>query len=376
MIRLRQILIIVGTLLVSLAGFADEDELLGNNNAAHTKYEGNICSISVTEQQDPNYSIAGSDGYWLIDDKFQITVTYSQEPKSTDAVYLVMTNELTQRVLERAFLFSSSTATEKTYSMTNTTQGAFWQHPTKGKTYTITFYKTRTGDAGRFIYSDEMKSCKVTYAIESTISASVGAAKWGTFVAPFDVDFTKPSMKVFKSNGLKTEQDNTYQEIENTFLNLVLVDNKHVPAKTPVLLYSETPCSETFKYIHAATDSTVVTDDELLVGVLADNYTIPASTNNKKNFILQKQGDNVGFYVVSSDKTATQYRVYLQTTSAAANIRLPKIEGPAAAINTVPDTGEKEVVAIYSLSGTVLPTLQKGTNIVKYSDGSTAKIVR
>lgn len=364
MLKLRQLLMTVGMLMVSLAGFADKNEVLGNDNASHTTYAGTIESIEVVTNS-TKYS-----GFWVDGDAFEIKVKYSQEPASTDAVYLEMKNDLAQPVLQKGYLFTSSTATERTYSMTSPDPSP-WQ-PTKGNTYTITFYKTRTGDDSNYQYSDPMKSCTITYGIESSVSANVSAeAKWGTFVAPFDVDFPASQVKVFTNNGIKTEQG-------KATLNIALAAETdgyyHVPAKTPVLLYSSAGYNNTFTNIHAQPNDLVYAG--CLVGVLASGYNIPASDATKKNYVLQKQGTNVGFYVVQSEKAATQYRAYVSTSTAApANIRLPQIDEPSA-INGLPDAAEKEVVAIYSMSGVKLPTLQRGTNIVKYSDGSTAKIVR
>lgn len=50
--------------------------------------------------------------------------------------------------------------------------------------------------------------------------------------------------------------------------------------------------------------------------------------------------------------------------------------GDETAINGVANNGEKTVVAVFNAAGTQLAEMQRGINIVKYSDGTSAKIVK
>lgn len=45
-------------------------------------------------------------------------------------------------------------------------------------------------------------------------------------------------------------------------------------------------------------------------------------------------------------------------------------------INGISSTQDKKMAAIYSASGAKLADMQKGLNIVKYTDGTTAKVLR
>ena len=52
-------------------------------------------------------------------------------------------------------------------------------------------------------------------------------------------------------------------------------------------------------------------------------------------------------------------------------------EGTGTGINSIVNNGgEKEVVGIYSVNGAKSNSLQKGLNIIKYSDGTAKKVIK
>ena len=76
---------------------------------------------------------------------------------------------------------------------------------------------------------------------------------------------------------------------------------------------------------------------------------------NKNKFGISTPGDIIGY-----GPKVTLHFVYADPTG----------------INGISSTQGKKVAAIYSASGAKLADMQKGLNIVKYTDGTTAKVLR
>lgn len=76
---------------------------------------------------------------------------------------------------------------------------------------------------------------------------------------------------------------------------------------------------------------------------------------NKNKFGISTPGDIIGY-----GPKVTLHFVYADPTG----------------INGISSTQDKKVAAIYSASGARLSDMQKGLNIVKYTDGTTAKVLR
>lgn len=76
---------------------------------------------------------------------------------------------------------------------------------------------------------------------------------------------------------------------------------------------------------------------------------------NKNKFGLPSPGDIIGY-----GPKVTLHFVYADPTG----------------INGISSTQDKKVAAIYSASGAKLSDMQNGLNIVKYTDGTTAKVLR
>ena len=78
----------------------------------------------------------------------------------------------------------------------------------------------------------------------------------------------------------------------------------------------------------------------------------------------QEYGDPLGYVVIDQGLENT-YKERVE--------RVVRYEPLPAGVNAA-TANESEVVAIYNLSGAPLPSLQKGINVVKYSDGSFKKV--
>ena len=92
---------------------------------------------------------------------------------------------------------------------------------------------------------------------------------------------------------------------------------------------------------------------------------------------MQKNDGKVGFYEVQKDEEPTigAYRAYLTIPNAGARAFFFGIEdGETTAIETL-NVLTNEAVTIYNASGVQVPSLQKGMNIIKTSDGKTRKVI-
>ena len=177
----------------------------------------------------------------------------------------------------------------------------------------------------------------------------IGDAKYGTFVAPFDV--TIPS-------GVKAY---TVDGVEGNTLTLTEKVTK-IPANTPVVLESETAKNETFY------GKTVAGDPK--AGLLTGTYEEIRAAEG--TYILQNQGGKVGFYQVDYSELSDEEneagkpkvkpnRAYL-TAPAGGEVKAFYLGGGEDAIKSVFEgvaAGE-----VYDLSGRKVSKLQRGVNIV------------
>ena len=79
-------------------------------------------------------------------------------------------------------------------------------------------------------------------------------------------------------------------------------------------------------------------------------------------------------------KTTTKFGITQSTpgevTGYGPKVTLHFVYADPTGINGISSTQDKKVAAIYSASGAKLADMQKGLNIVKYTDGTTAKVLR
>ena len=170
----------------------------------------------------------------------------------------------------------------------------------------------------------------------------VTAAKYATFVAPFDV--TLPAgVKAYKVTGVTgTELD--MEEVATT-----------VPACTVVVLYSETPVNTVVEGLDIADQSAYTTG--LLSAPLYEDVTAPAGT-----YVLQDQGEGAKFYLCEGTlPTVTAGHAYL--TAPIVGVKAFGFDAIATAIAKI-EAEKAEQAGIYNLQGQQLSGLQRGINIV------------
>lgn len=177
--------------------------------------------------------------------------------------------------------------------------------------------------------SDELPTTDVVLAVSE--------AQYATFMAPFDAELPE-GVKAYTVDGIGADNE------------LVMTETT-IKANTPVVLFSESPVSETLTGVSQAEAATYT------VGLLTGTY---GELEIKDGFVLQNLADGVKFYAVSAEDpiTVPANKAYLTTTSEAKALGFPAV---ATAINALTTGG---VEAIYNANGVKQNKLQKGMNII------------
>lgn len=186
---------------------------------------------------------------------------------------------------------------------------------------------------------------------------SVKSGKYGTFVAPFDVELPAEvtTYKVFVKG-------------ENAYLGEYKKGGETLPAGNPVIVYATDAISKT--YVGAPSKDATI-EKNGLVGFYQDGQTVPTGA-----FVLQTKNNEQGFYKVGSTVVnGKKNRCYLPAP-ATGNVKQFSIvmeEAEETAITST--TANATMVEFHSLNGTKLAVPQRGVNIVKMSNGSVKKVL-
>ena len=182
---------------------------------------------------------------------------------------------------------------------------------------------------------DRYPAWTVSEAAPTEVPLIVPSAQWGTFVAPFEVEL--PSGVSAYTTAVNSDG-----------VNLDLTELVSVPANTPVLLHASTPVSlamQGFASFPYAGQVTV----EALTGI----YT--AASLPEDSYILQRQGQDIGFYSIGSATVpGTPFCAYL-TASADTQVKGYVLTGsPGTGLNEL-EQNSCELIhgssVAYSLSG-------------------------
>ena len=189
-------------------------------------------------------------------------------------------------------------------------------------------------------------------SVEITISADV---KLATRIFPFAPEL--PEGVVAYSCEAKEEGD---------VLTLVEVDNPS--ANTPYILYAPKGYSGD-ALTGWGTAGAISKTDGWLTGVYA------ATAAPVGSYVLQKNNDVVAFYKVASEKQPNvgANRAYLTTPTTARALYF-SFDDEATGVDTIKALTSGKTT-IYNAAGAVVPSLQKGLNIIKMSDGSIRKVM-
>ena len=208
---------------------------------------------------------------------------------------------------------------------------------------------------GGAIYTDtgiENEEFAFELATEHSVTLSVSSAGWATLILPFNAEIPE-GVTVYGSDMIDGDL-------------LKLSEAESIVANTPYLVNG----TEGTYYFsgYGLADKNSYKDANGFVGTYVDYAT------KVGDYVLQKQGNAVAFYIVgeSAQPTVKPYRCYL--TAPASEIKAFFIfDDGATGINGV-DAADAEIEAIYTVNGVKVNSLQKGLNIVKMSNGKTQKV--
>ena len=211
-------------------------------------------------------------------------------------------------------------------------------------TLTLGVKSTEGCPASAWIGLSDVKLYYLGQAEESmTLEVNVTDAGYATFVAP---------MEAAVPEGVSAYT----AEVNANGKTLDLIPVNPIPANTPVIL-------EATQGTYTFTGSEVAAVEAPTFGALTGTYNrIPAPAGS---YVLQKQGEKVGFYLVDSE-VAVPYvnanRAYL--TAPSSGVKAFFFGDEATGIQAI-DNGQKSTEgAIYNLAGQRLSKMQKGINIV------------
>ena len=164
-------------------------------------------------------------------------------------------------------------------------------------------------------------------------------AKYATFVAPCDIDFTGADVT---ANAAR---------FDGTYVQLAPVTT--IPAGTAVVVKAEEG-----KYtVPATTDAAFEAVNEL-VAATADVKA------DGTQYILAKNNGSVGFYKAAAESTIAAGKGYLVLGASAVKAFYPFFGEDATGIANVNDNVNDNQTSIYNLAGQRINKLQKGINIV------------
>lgn len=124
-------------------------------------------------------------------------------------------------------------------------------------------------------------------------------------------------------------------------------------------------------YTFTASVSEINTTAPGTTGVLTGTYE---RTNISSGYILQKQGENVGFYQVNEALNVGAFRAYI--TAEASARRLNIIFDNATSVNTISRNNHHANAESYNLAGQRIGTQQRGIHIIRMSDGTVRKVLK
>lgn len=179
--------------------------------------------------------------------------------------------------------------------------------------------------------------------------------KFGTICLPYAVE-SSASVKYYTIDNLDGDV-------------LTLKEETVLAAGTPAIVEKVSGESITAEGSGALAAAGAPTGNLELIGTFEEKTVLAADYAGKNIYAIQ----NNQFVQGLNSITVPAFRAYFTAdASAEANLRLA-FGDEATAIDSL--TGEKSIKAIYSVSGASQASLQKGMNIVEFTDGSVKKVM-
>lgn len=192
------------------------------------------------------------------------------------------------------------------------------------------------------------------------LNRNVKANTWNTFVVPFNMEI--PSGWTVKELSSATQVDDV--------ISMTFSDASSIEAGTPYMVKTSSVWSGT---TIENTDVTSVLNDVDGSGIVTfkGNY-ISGNVPTDAFFI----SGNKFYQAINENNTLKAFRGYFEVTGVAGvNVLNFTFDDEVTGIDTTVADPTAEVIAIYSLDGRRIESLQRGVNIVKLSNGKTKKLI-
>ncbi len=211
--------------------------------------------------------------------------------------------------------------------------------------------------AGGALYTDgnvDLKDFTVAEAAQASVNITIPAENvYATAIFPFTPALPS-GVKAYACTGVEG--------------NEVTLEEVVAPAaNTPYILEAQSGCAST-DLTGWGTAAKASYTAGLLTGVFADQ-------EEAEGYVLQKQGDLVGFYkiVAEAPKTVPAYHAFLTApVQEARAFFFPQNQATAISTINALTTGKAD---IFDVNGTRLNSLKKGVNILKTVDGTVRKVM-
>ncbi|MCR5680538.1 MAG: hypothetical protein K6G08_10085 [Prevotella sp.] len=184
-------------------------------------------------------------------------------------------------------------------------------------------------------------------AEKATFTKTVSGAGYATMVIPFDAELPVGVTDAKNLTGVDGER-------------LISTDAISITADKPVMIKAAAGDYE-FTATNAAIGATA--DGLVPNGLLQGTYATTTAAVSANNYVLQKNGDDVNFYLVTgTPATVKPFRAYLNAPAGPARLFFDFDETNS--INLAPATAAMNEGSIYTLSGQRVEKATKGLYIV------------
>ncbi len=192
------------------------------------------------------------------------------------------------------------------------------------------------------------------------LNRNIKAGNWSTFVVPFDME--KPEGWEVKYLSAATQNKDV--------ISMTFSDASSIEAGTPYMVRTSEDWNGTTVENVTLTSALNEVDGSGIV-TFKGNY-ISGNVPTDAFFI----SSNKFYQAINENNTLKAFRGYFEATGAAGvNVLNFTFDDEVTGIDTTVAEPTAEVIAIYSLDGRRIESLQRGVNIVKLSNGKTKKLI-
>ena len=214
---------------------------------------------------------------------------------------------------------------------------------------TFRFYASNTGSA---VYLYKKVEEMAVYSLAKSHPVTITTAKYATYCSDEGLDFSTTGVTVYKA------------KVSDGVVRLTEVEGGVVPAGVGVLLYKDVNVDELVN-VPVKTTSDEITDNEL-VGLL-EKTVVPWTSDDKYNYILQKDGDGQAKFFKATGAKLAGNRAYLHTAYDAATtahaLEIDMDNKQTTAVRQI-ERSDENVGNYYNLNGQRIAQPQKGINVV------------